>query len=153
MTKNFKRIFILLILSSAFMTACHNDGQGLSSDLVNNPRSASRSSGKEPQITFDTTAHDFGKLLQGEKVSYTYHFTNTGNMPLLISRVNTTCGCTVGEFSKEPVKPGDNGTIKVTYDSNGHEGYVGRSLTVVSNTNPSETKLYIKAMVKKPSDF
>ena len=111
-----KRYFILILLfASCLFTACNGgSGEGLSTDLVNNPKSASHSSDKEAVITFDKTEHDFGTLLQGEVVTYSFHFTNTGNAPLLISNVSTSCGCTVADFSREPINPGKEGYIKAS---------------------------------------
>ena len=139
---------IALLLTMTVLSACNNgNGKQLSTDLITNPKSAEKTGRKAAEITFDKTEHDFGKLLQGEVVSYTFHFTNTGNAPLLISKVNTSCGCTVGEYSKEPIAPGKKGTIKATYASKGHHDIQTRSLTVTSNTNPSSTVLRIKANV------
>ena len=137
------------------LSACNGkDGGGnLSTDLVTNPKSASSVSEKQPLITFDKTEHDFGTLLQGEVVTYSFHFTNTGNAPLLISNVNTSCGCTVADFSREPINPGKDGYIKATYDSKGHHGFQTRSLTVVSNTNPNQTVLRLKGTVQTPDQY
>lgn len=150
-----KHLLSALILALCLFTAC-NDGNGdgkLSTELVNNPKSATQPSNKQPVITFDKTEHDFGTVLQGEKVTYSFHFTNTGNAPLLVSNVNTTCGCTVGEFSKEPIAPGKDGFIKATYDSKGHKGVQTRNLSVVSNTNPGQTTLRLKATVQTPDQY
>lgn len=149
-----KHLFLALIFAAFLLTAC-NDGKkgGLSTDLVTNPKSASQSSGKEAAITFDKVEHDFGTILQGEVVSYSFHFTNSGNAPLLISNVNTSCGCTVGDFPRDPIAPGKDGVIKATYDSKGHHGFQSRWLTVVANTNPNQTKLRLKATVQTPDQY
>jgi hypothetical protein len=149
-----KHIFLALFFASLILTAC-DDGKkdGLSTDLVNNPKSASQPSDKEAGITFDKTEYDFGTILQGEVVTYSFHFTNSGNVPLLISNVNTSCGCTVGDFPREPIAPGKEGSIKATYDSKGHHGFQSRSLTVVANTNPNQTVLRLKANVQTPDQY
>ena len=134
--------------------SCGNDNkEGLSTDLVTNPKSASQSSGKEAAIAFDKAEHDFGTILQGEVVTYSFHFTNSGKSPLIISNVQTSCGCTVGDFPREPIAPGKDGLIKATYDSKGHHGFQSRSLTVVSNTNPNQTVLRLKATVQTPDQY
>lgn len=136
------------------MTSCGGNGDdSLSTNLVNNPKSAEQTSGKEAVITFDKMEHEFGKLLQGEVVTYSFHFTNTGNAPLLITQVKTSCGCTAGDFPREPIKPGQDGFIKATYDSKGHHGFQSRTLSVTSNTNPSTTVLRLKADVMTPDEF
>ena len=149
-----KHIFPILLLALGLMTSCDSKGDGtLPTDLVNNPKSAEQPTGKEPIITFDKTEHEFGKLLQGEVVTYSFHFTNTGNAPLLITEVKTSCGCTAGDFPREPIKPGQDGLIKATYDSKGHHGFQSRTLSVISNTNPSMTVLRFKADVLTPDEF
>ena len=149
-----KHIFPILLLALGLMTSCGSKGDDtLSTDLVNNPKSAEQPTGKEPIITFDKTEHEFGKLLQGEVVTYSFHFTNTGNAPLLITEVKTSCGCTAGDFPREPIKPGQDGLIKATYDSKGHHGFQSRTLSVISNTNPSMTVLRFKADVMTPDEF
>ena len=150
-----KHILILSLGALLLLAACNsrNDNGKLSTDLVTNPKSASQPSDKEPAITFDKTEHDFGTLLQGEVVTYSFHFTNTGNAPLLISNVNTSCGCTVADFSREPINPGKDGYIKASYNSKGHHGLQTRSLTVVANTNPSQTTLRMKGTVQTPDQY
>jgi hypothetical protein len=92
-------------------------------------------------------------LLQGEVVTYSFHFTNTGNAPLLISSVNSSCGCTVGSYPHEPIAPGKEGSIKVSYDSKSHHGMQNRTLTVMSNTMPAKNILRIKAKVQTPNQY
>lgn len=150
-----KRLLSVVILAFCLLTACNSGSEKgeLSTDLVTNPKSATQPSNKQPVITFDKTEHDFGAILQGERVTCTFHFTNTGNMPLIISNVNSSCGCTVGDFSRTPVDSGKSGTIKATYDSKGHHGFQTRTLTVISNTNPNKTVLRLKANVKTPDQY
>jgi len=149
-----KHIFLALFFASLILTAC-DDGKkdGLSTDLVNNPKSASQPSDKEAGITFDKTEYDFGTILQGEVVTYSFHFTNTGELPLLISSVNSSCGCTVGDYPRLPIEPGKSGAIKVTYNSSGHHGFQSRTLTVMSNAIPSKTVLRIKGKVQTPDQY
>jgi len=65
----------------------------------------------------------------------------------LISQVNTTCGCTTPKFSKTPIKPGEKKEIIVTFDSEGKKGMQQKSITVVTNCQPPQTVIWIKAMV------
>ncbi|MBQ6770045.1 MAG: DUF1573 domain-containing protein [Bacteroidales bacterium] len=151
---NTKRFFLALTIAIGLLAACDNTPkEGLPTELVNNPKSASQSHGKEAAISFDKKEHDFGTLLQGEVVTCSFHFTNTGNAPLIISDVKTSCGCTIGDFPREPIAPGKDGNIKATYDSKGHHGFQSRSLTVVANTNPNQTTLQLKGTVKTPDQY
>ncbi len=84
-------------------------------------------------LAFAEKSHDFGDIRQGEKVSYTFAFTNTGNKPLIISNVATTCGCTVSKWTKEPVAPGQLGEVSATFDSTGKLNAQRKVITVYSN--------------------
>ena len=151
---NMKCWLAAVVVAMCVMTACNgSDGDNLSTDLVTNPKSASETSNKQAVIKFDKEEHDFGTLLQGEVVTYSFHFTNTGNMPLIISEVGSSCGCTVGDYPREPIAPGKTGDIKVTYNSSGHHGFQSRFLTVMSNTNPAKTTLRIKGTVQTPDQY
>ena len=137
------------------LSSCADDSNKLSTSLVNNPTSANANniSNVTPKIQFQKTEHDFGKILQGEQVSYTFKFKNVGNAPLIITSIEKTCGCTTPEFTKTPVKPGESGKITITYDSKGHKGFQNKRLIVKANTNPSETILRIKAQVENINTF
>ena len=151
---NIKQLFLFLALVLCVLPACKEKKDGkLSPDLVTSPKSATENSDKQAIITFEKTEHEFGTLLQGEVVSYSFHFTNTGNVPLIISEVGSSCGCTVGDYPHEPIAPGKTGDIKVTYDSSGHHGFQSRTLTVMSNTIPAKTTLRIKGTVLTPDQY
>lgn len=151
---NIRKTFVVALFALFLLPACEEKGEGnLSTDLVTSPKSASENSEKQAVIKFDKEEHDFGTLLQGEVVSYSFHFTNTGNMPLIISSVTSSCGCTVGEYPHEPIAPGKSAVIKATYDSKGHHGFQSRYLTVMSNTNPAKTTLRIKGKVLTPDQY
>ena len=100
-----------------------------------------------PVITFTGTTHDFGKIVEGEKVSFAFSFTNTGKSDLIIAQVIASCGCTVPSFPKKPIRPGETEYIDVAYDSKGRPGTFQKSVTVHSNTVPAQTELYIKGNV------
>ena len=136
------------------MFSCGSDDSKINTGLINNPASATESANtKEPKIEFTVLEHDFGQMIQGEQVSYTYKFKNTGNAPLIISAVEKTCGCTDTRFPKEPIQPGEEGGISITYDSKGHKGFQNKRVIVKANTNPSETILKFKARVVTVDSF
>ena len=121
-----------------------------STDLINNPNTANGDS-KEvsvPVITFDKKMHDFGRLSQGESIAYSFKFTNTGNADLLISTCEASCGCTVADFPKKPLKPGEVGYITVTFNSAGKHGQEEQFVMVMANTQPSKNQLIIRANVE-----
>lgn len=87
-----------------------------------------------PYITFEETAHDFGDIYQDDKVEHTFTFENTGTAPLIITNVQTTCGCTAPEWPKEPVLPGQTAEILVRFDSKGKFGRQNKVISVISNS-------------------
>ncbi len=103
--------------------------------------------GPLPAFEFTSTDHDFGTIKEGEKVSYTYSFKNTGEAPLIIQNAQPSCGCTVPEWSKEPIPVGGTGFVKAEFDSNGKPNIQNKTITVTANTWPKVTTLRFKAMV------
>jgi len=146
-----KNIVYFLIVLVPFFTSCGSDSGKIPSDVVNNPVSASGEKNNDlPRISFDKMEHDFGKIIQGEKVTYNFKFKNSGNSDLLISQVHSSCGCTVPDYPHDPIKPGETGLIKVTFDSAGRTGIQNKAVTIVSNCQPNQTILKIKGKVIKP---
>ena len=91
---------------------------------------------KGAEMTFEEKTHDFGTIKEADgAVSYTFKFTNTGDEPLVIINVNASCGCTRPEYSKEPIKPGKTGTIKVTYNPAGRPGEFNKDVKIRTNTS------------------
>jgi len=89
-----------------------------------------------PVMTFEEKTHDFGTIKEADgPVSHTFEFTNTGNEPLVIINVNASCGCTRPEYSKEPIKPGKKGKIKVTYNPAGRPGEFSKDVKIRTNGN------------------
>ncbi len=110
--------------------------------------------GPTTSIEFDDVTYDFGTIMDGDKVRHTFKFKNTGSEPLIISNCKGSCGCTVPQCPKDPIAPGDGGEITVEYNSRGKskgqaEGKPDQKfVNVVANTQPSSTRLTIKANVK-----
>ena len=97
--------------------------------------------------------HDFGKIIQGEIVTYAFKFENTGKSDLLVSAVSASCGCTATKYSKDPVAPGSDGFIQVTFISEGRKGFQNKTVTVLANTQPNKTTLRLKAVVVIPEKY
>ncbi len=106
--------------------------------------------GPIPAFKFERLEYDFGQIKQGEKVAYSYKFTNTGDAPLIIQSVQPSCGCTAPDWSKDPIPVGGNGFVKVEFDSNGKEGIQNKMVTVLANTWPKQLVLRFKAQVNAP---
>lgn len=116
------------------------------------PAADEKPDGPLPVLEFETTDHDFGTIKEGQKVSYTYKFKNTGQSPLIIQSAQPSCGCTVPEWSKEPVPVGGTGYVKADFDSNGKPNVQNKTITVTANTWPKTTTLRFKAMVTPKSN-
>ncbi len=144
---------------SAFLFSCHStvrsdDSAALNghmpSSLVENPRSlqddtlALHSLGS---ILFSDTIHDFGKVSEGEVLTFDFEFINAGKKDIVISEAKASCGCTVPLFPQQPIKSGEKNKIKVTFNSQGKKGYNEKMIIVSTNGNPSEYNLYIRAAV------
>ncbi|TCC89160.1 DUF1573 domain-containing protein [Pedobacter frigiditerrae] len=100
----------------------------------------------EPQFKFEKETYDFGKVKQGTPVTATLKFTNVGDKPLILSAVEPTCGCTVAEFTKTPIKKGATGSITLTYNA-AAIGQFTKETTIRSNATEAVKKVYIKGEV------
>ncbi len=147
------RLFLLMFVVVFFSCSSNNTNKKITSDIISNPVTASDESYSDenmPVIKFETTTHDFGLILQGEKVSYTFKFKNTGNKDLIIKEVSTSCGCTVPKYSSKPIEPGKSGEVEVIFDSSNRTGKQYKTVTVWSNCQPSKTKLQITSEIVIP---
>jgi hypothetical protein len=101
----------------------------------------------EPVMLFDTLVHDFGTIIEGERVVCYFDYTNTGDGDLLIIGVEATCGCTIPNWSREPLKPGAKGTLELIFDASGRSGEQRKLVTVRSNARDQLVNLTIRAKV------
>lgn len=100
----------------------------------------------QAEFKFETESHDFGKIPQGKPVSYDFKFTNIGDQPLIISNVESTCGCTVPKYTNTPVKKGESGVITVTFNAAVASTF-SKAVTIKSNAKTPVKVLYIKGEV------
>jgi hypothetical protein len=130
-----------------------NDGR-LPTDLIQNPNSAEGTQNvKLPAFEFEQEFHDFGRVIQGEQVSFAFKFKNSGDASMLISNVRSSCGCAVASFPDQPLEPGDEGVISVQFDSRGRRGSQVKTVTLVANTQPNTKQLTIQANVITPESM
>ena len=106
---------------------------------------------KQADIKFDKTTMDLGKFPESNPVQKcTCTFTNTGNAPVIINQAIASCGCTVPEYTKEPVAPGKTGTINVTYNGKGKfPGFFKKTITIRTNGKTEMTRLYISGEMEE----
>lgn len=99
------------------------------------------------RIEFKEDNYDFGEIEQGNKAEHLFSFKNTGNIPLVISNILTTCGCTAPSWPKEPIPPGGSGVIKVIFNSTGKMGKQNKVITVFSNSINQKDQVTIQANI------
>lgn len=93
------------------------------------------------------TEHRFGDVKEGTVVKHDFHFTNTGDVPLLITKARSTCGCTVPSYPEAPVAPGESGVISVSFDTKNKYGRQRKPVTIRANTYPASTVVYMDGTV------
>ncbi len=103
-------------------------------------------SGPKATIEWDFTEHNFGSIKKGTPAIIEFSFKNPGMIPLVITNVESSCGCTVGKYPKQPIPPGGTGKIAVTFDAK-TSGHFSKTVTVFTNTSDGQTELYIKGEV------
>ncbi len=148
-----KKSILLATLCVAFaFTSCKDNA----ADKVNeeNVVSAADRDGQSEnyaEMTFEETEFDFGDIQRGDHVEHLFAFKNTGDSPLVIVDAKSSCGCTVPEYTKEKIAPGESGTLLVKFDGSG-QNQVNKTITVTANTEKGAERLTIKAFVKSPTD-
>ncbi|WP_442590620.1 DUF1573 domain-containing protein [Pedobacter sp. AW31-3R] len=153
-----RRIFLLGLLAVSF-AACNRTKTATETEqaaqsnaqVADGATPVSVASPDAAVLSFESGMYNFGKVLQGEKVTHEFKFKNTGKSPLIVTNATATCGCTVPEIPKEPVKPGATGVIKVVFNSAGKMGMQDKIVTVTSNGNPSTSEVHLIGEVKETS--
>ncbi len=101
----------------------------------------------QPIMLFDTLIHDFGTIIEGERVVCYFDYTNSGEADLMITAVEATCGCTTPDWSSEPLGPGQSETLEIIFDAAGRSGEQRKLVTVKSNASNHLVQLTIRANV------
>ncbi|WP_430909457.1 DUF1573 domain-containing protein [Maribacter sp. 2-571] len=104
---------------------------------------------KAAKIDFQSETVDYGTIEKGSDGVRVFEFTNTGDAPLIISKVSSSCGCTIPKKPEEPILPGKTGEIQVKYDTN-RVGPIRKAITVISNADTPTKVLKIKGEIKAP---
>lgn len=142
---------LIAFCAIALFSQCKEKKEGqLDTSTIDNPSSNGEiDSVNGAKIQFETMMHDFGQISEGAVVEHEFKFQNTGKRNLIISRASASCGCTVAEYTKEPVEPGEYGYIRAEFDSKGKGGAQEKTITVSSNAVNGEPVLVIKAFINK----
>lgn len=99
---------------------------------------------------FEELEYNFGTIKQGEQVFHDFVFTNAGKEPIIITKAEGSCHCTVPEYPKEPIKKGQTAVIKVKFDSAGKQGIQDKLVTITSNATVNPLVLHLKGTVDVP---
>lgn len=134
-----KKLLLLPILALSVLTAS-----------AQAPTTSGPARPNGPVMTFDVLEHNFGTIKQGESVTYEFKFKNSGKEPLIINTAVGSCGCTVPEYPKEPIKPNGSGVIKVTFNSTGKSGPQDKTVTLTYDTDKTII-LHMKGTVEVPA--
>ncbi|MCI7309954.1 MAG: DUF1573 domain-containing protein, partial [Prevotella sp.] len=106
---------------------------------------------QQAEIKFDKTTHNYGKFSEKSPIQEcVFTFTNVGQAPLVINQAIASCGCTVPTYTKTPIKPGEKGQIKVTYDGKGKfPGHFKKSITIRTNGAVEMTRIYVEGIMEE----
>lgn len=118
-------------------------------DIIRNPITANgnNTNAQSAEITFQNTSFSFDTIDEGVKVAHQFEFTNTGQVSLVISNVQSTCGCTVPTWPDDPIAPGASSQITVEFDSEGKPKKQVKPITIIANTIPNKTVLTVEGFV------
>ncbi|WP_159019553.1 DUF1573 domain-containing protein [Algibacter sp. L3A6] len=145
-----KVILGLSALCVLALTSCKEENAAKKIEEANVTAAAVRdaSASNFPVIEFEETTHDFGEIEAKKSVQTVFKYKNTGNAPLVITNIGTSCGCTVPEdWSREPLAVGETGEFTVKYNGSG-KGKISKSLTLTANTEKGKEIVKIAAFVK-----
>lgn len=142
-----KKIFASLLLFVAVSTAVN--AQNAAAPLPAGVAAPPAANPNAPKIVFKEETYNFGELSEGPQATHEFKFTNTGKEPLVLSKVQASCGCTTPSWPKEPILPGKDAVIVVTYNTQGRPGAFTKSITVTSNADTPSKVIFIKGEVVK----
>lgn len=156
---------IMMLAVAVFMVSCASEGANkdtaaskakpVTETAAAKPANNAKPTAAKPAVPagpttvmeFAESTFDFGKVDEGEKVSHTYAFTNTGKEPLIISNAKGSCGCTVPKWPKEPIAPGGKGEVTVEFNSKNKKGKRNQKVTLTANTEPAQSFIYLTGEV------
>jgi hypothetical protein len=132
---------------SLFMVTLLSSNCGSGGGKENDVSDLKRSNNESVKLVFKNYEHNFGKVVEGEKVGYIFTFENKGIENLVINSATTSCGCTVPKYDTKPVPAGGNGNLEVVFDTSGRNGIQSKTITVKSNASTPVVILKITAEV------
>ena len=157
-----KYLFVSTLALATFMFSCNSESsqEEVGTEQTTETTVVEPSTVTEPTVetavatattilTVDRMEHDFGKIPDTAPVETSFVITNDGDEPLLITNAQGSCGCTVPEYPKDPIPPGESRDMKVSFNPTGKEGVNNKTVTITANTEPATTIIYVKSDVQK----
>lgn len=159
------RYLLLLVFISLFIFSCGGDSLNKEDknekavkeitagnnirDIIRSPVDADEvmDTVNIPKMVFESKRYEFGTVNEGDIVRHDFKFTNEGKIPLVITRAKSTCGCTIPEWPKEAIPPGEGGVISVRFDTKNKTDKQGKPITIIANTYPKDTYLQLSGFV------
>lgn len=148
------KLSLIIALAIGLARCANENSDTVNADVVNNSLTAAEGGevSGAPVMEFEEEIFDFGTIAQGEKVNFVYKFTNTGDADLIISSAKGSCGCTVPDWPKQPIAPGEVSEIKVVFNSDGKSGNQHKDVSINANTQPALNKIAFKGIVEVPAE-
>lgn len=157
-----KYLFVSTLALATFMFSCNSESSAeevgteqttettvVEPSTVTEPTVETAVAAATTILTVDRMEHDFGKIPDTAPVETSFVITNDGDEPLLITNAQGSCGCTVPEYPKDPIPPGESRDMKVSFNPTGKEGVNNKTVTITANTEPATTIIYVKSDVQK----
>jgi|TARA_B110000967_G_scaffold186958_1_gene208510 hypothetical protein len=143
-----KLLLTLTIASLVVFTSCkENAAEKINQENVTKAAERDSKAIVFPSISFDKTEHDFGQIMNGTPVETTFSYTNTGESPLVVTDIKSTCGCTVPQgWSKEPLMPGASSQFSVKFNGKG-ANKTSKTITLTTNTQTGREQVRISAFI------
>ncbi len=131
-----KRLLPIILIALLGVSACNN------ASIKNKAKG-------QPKIQFYDTEHDFGMIMEGEKVMHNFKFKNIGKGDLIIKNAKAGCGCTIPKFSNKPIPSGEEGAIEVVFNSSNRDGFQQKHINVWTNAQEEPFLLRITCEINK----
>jgi hypothetical protein len=132
--------FLLILFTSVLLIGCRDEKP--------KPVKIQEPQGPVAEMSFEEETYDFGTVIVGDTLSHTFSFTNTGDIDLVITKAKGNCGCTVADYPKDPIAPGQKGEIKVDFNTSAKLGQHRKSVFISANVDKGTKRLYVKADIR-----
>jgi hypothetical protein len=143
-----QKTFLLLLLITATYVSFAQTKPGTEVKKDDKTTQASNNP-NAPTVDFKEESYNFGDVGEGPQITHEFKFTNNGKEPLILANVKASCGCTTPSWPKDPILPGKEATILVTYNTQGRPGAFTKSITITSNASVPSKVIFIKGTVEK----